>query len=114
MPRQSTVVPPELLYEIVGLILAEYLDDVIAGFHRLPGPTPMDLLTTGLLTDTELQELQKPLVSPPIDQNTEDPALSFPSPIVPLLRVSFQLREVTLKVMSDALGIAIDNKGVGR
>ena len=83
--------PIEVLYRICGFAVAEFLDSVIAGYHKY-SPTPGN----------------KSLAP------QEDPVPTVSNPIIQLLRTSMKIRLATLLVVSDALGIPIDNAGVGR
>lgn len=76
-------VPLELWYEICGLVVAEYLDAVIAG------------------------DLSYPPTRDPADG--DDPARAAPNPVVPLLQTSRMTRRAALMVLSDTLGISIDD-----
>lgn len=85
-----TLPPLEVLYQICGLVVAEFLDAVIAGRFRYSPPT-------------------RPLES---SDPYDDPAFTAENPIVALLRTSLRIRQATLLVVSDALCIPIDETGV--
>ena len=78
----SAPVPPELLIKILGFAIAAHLDDVIAGDLR---PT----------------------------QHHLDPALAVAGmkPTVALLFTSVQVRTLTQKILSELLGIPLEECG---
>lgn len=92
--------PPEVLYDVVGLVFSEHLDALIAGKRKLqnvPPPSSED--------DSGDNVLDSP---PPLSVRGE------PSTIASLLQATYQIRHVTLKVLSDALGLEMDDAGIGR
>lgn len=78
--RSNIAIPPELLYDIVCIVVAEYID------HTIMGPLD-DLCDMGALEDAFLPE---------------DLSLN---PIILLFAVLYQVRDVVRKVLSHALGI---------
>ena len=91
----SSLPPLEVLYRICGLVVAEFLDALIAGSLRYSPPA------------TIANDDHEPL---PYD----DLALTAENPVVCLLQASSGIRQATLLVVSDALGIPLDDSGVGR
>ncbi len=102
--------PPELLYEVVGLSLAQYLDDLIAGSLKSNPSSPS--LELGHRdgeggADAALRPLE-----PSVSTNSLEAECY--NPVVSLLNSSFQIRHVTLRVLSDALGISLKSAGLGQ
>ncbi len=114
--------PPEVLYDIIARITAEYIDDVVAGPLSMPRqdiPSIMDQQTgnqndeEGAAVNLEQQVLfglMPDQLTPDLDE--DDPVTNAPNPIIPLLTVSYQYRRTTLKVLSDALGIPMNEEGI--
>ncbi len=84
----TQVLLPELLYEIVEFLVAEYVDCTLAGYLKHSGGPP----------------------------SREDAPLTdaLRNPCVALLQTSYQVRLATLVVLSQALGIDCDLTGLGR
>jgi len=82
--------PAEILYQIVATVVAEHLDDLIAG--RL-----------------SLRDAKEPDAVRQNEPYTD--LLASENPILPLLEVSFKVRDTTLLVLSDTLGIARNEDG---
>lgn len=88
---QASPLPPELLHNIIEGVVGTFVYDVLVGVYSEPsahdmlGPDNIALLT--------------------------NPSLN---PVANLLRTSCQIREITLQVLSGALGIPFDAKGIGR
>lgn len=72
--------PPELIYDIICYVIAEYVDFLIAGV--LDNPCDYDAFTTTLTKEEEAR-----------------------NPIVPLFGVSHQVRDMTRKLLSEMLDI---------
>ncbi|KAJ3558202.1 hypothetical protein NM688_g1066 [Phlebia brevispora] len=92
-----TSLPPELLYKVVSFATTEYLDDLIAGPLSIPHTS---LTVSQPINATELDALRQEL-------EKHDPALHAPNPLRPLLPSSYQLRSITLKVLSHVLGVGL-------
>lgn len=125
--------PLELLYEISGWVIAEYIDELIGGNLKYPPPrvaeegNSQDASTTGEETprgsaseahehrgkweDTGLDVGSKR--APLLDEHM-DPALNTHNPALALLQTSARIRRAALMVLSDALGIPVLNDGIGR
>ncbi|KAJ3552260.1 hypothetical protein NM688_g4245 [Phlebia brevispora] len=105
-----TEILPELLSHIISLIVAEYIDAAILGTRestRLPS-TPQDFEAIGM--ERWRIEMTAPFQLKPI-VNVRFPA---DNPIIPLLCVSFRMRDATLQIVSTTLGIEIVGEGVKR
>lgn len=85
----TQVLLPELLYEIVEFLVAEYVDSTLAGYLKHSGGPPSESQDAALVD---------------VVQN----------PCVALLQTSYQVRLATLVVLSQALGIDCDLTGAGR
>lgn len=92
--------PLELLYAICAPVVAEYIDELLAGQLKYDAP-PASGQPSGETGTGEAAEYA-------------DPALRTCNPVLPLLQASVRVRHATLMVLSDALGIALDKSGVGR
>lgn len=88
--------PSELLYEIVCPVVVEYIDEAIAGSFQIP--QDQEKITLTAVNDQ---------VEPVCERTAYDGDIALPKPksILSLLSASYQLRSVTLKVLSDALEI---------
>ncbi|GJE85237.1 hypothetical protein PsYK624_013150 [Phanerochaete sordida] len=89
--------PLELLYNICAPLIAEYIDDLLAGRLKYGAPPPPE-----------------PGEDAPAAGEYADPARTAPNPVLPLLQASVRVRHAALMVLSDALGIALDKTGLGR
>ena len=101
-PHLSMTLPPplELLYAICAPVVAEYIDELLAGRLKYDAHPPAGRRAgDGPAGDPEAYS---------------DPAFSAPNAVLPLLQASVRVRHATLMVLSDALGIALDKSGVGR
>lgn len=87
----------ELLCEIVGLALARYIDELLSGPLKYAQPSASD-------------EVNGPGPSP------RDPALAdvATNTCMALLESSYQLRHVTLRILSILLRVDLDVTGAGR
>ena len=102
----STVgLPPEVLYDVVGLVFSEHLDALVAGKRMLKHVPPSDANVDGNFGGGD---------SGSEGMGELEGAGGEPSAIASLLQAAFQIRHVTLKVLADALGIALDCEGIGR
>lgn len=90
--------PLELLYNICAPVIAEYIDELLAGRLKHGASPPSEDRRETL----------------PANGGYEDPASTAPNPVLPLLRASVRVRHAALMVLSDALGIALDKTGIGR
>ncbi|KAJ3558114.1 hypothetical protein NM688_g1110 [Phlebia brevispora] len=95
--------PAEVLYDIISSLLADYVDDLLLGSLALK--LPVSVGATSLIS----QDLAT--VKAELERN--DVAPSSPNPIVPLLCSSYQLRDITLKAISNTLGIEIEGWEAG-
>ena len=84
--RRPTLIPAEILFDIVCYVVAEYVDFLIAGV--LDDPCNYDALTTTLTPEEEER-----------------------NPIVPLFSVSFQFRDTVRKALSLMLDIPRNEDG---
>ena len=100
----SPTLPTELLRRIVILVLVQYLDDLIAGPHRFP------ILTVYNLDDSKDFDGWTPEVE---EAELSDMALDLPNPVIALLSTSYQIRDVTLRSVSDILGISVKERANG-
>ncbi|KAJ3558113.1 hypothetical protein NM688_g1111 [Phlebia brevispora] len=99
-PGTSRCPPPELLCEIICFILIDYMNDLMIGPLSLKSPESDEASRGEAPSDEDLVKMKSNL-------EETDPFWSTPNPIAPLLCASYQLRAATLKVTSDALGIAV-------
>ena len=93
---------PELIHEIVTWLVAGYVDDAIAGplgMKALPMPDMDETYPDAAGWDKLVNEVVE-----------EDKLLKYPNPITALLRTSFSVREITLKVLSVVLGIPLNEE----
>ena len=96
-PSRAELLPTELLRQIFVLSLVDYLDDLIDG--------PLKLRAAQGTISRDVEFAQDVADLPP---DVIDPATNAPNPILTLLRTSYQIRAVTLKVISEVLGIPIE------
>lgn len=89
--------PLELLYNICAPVVADYIDELLAGRLKYGAPPPSE----------ERRETDEA-------GEYDDPASVAPNPVLPLLRASVRVRHAALMVLSDALGIALSKTGIGR
>lgn len=88
--------PPELVHNIITHIIVEYLDDAITG-------RATTLLNDGLGHDFVFGST--PSSVPEIADEDED--LTLFNQVPPLLQSSLHLRNITLEILSEVLGIPI-------
>lgn len=95
LTRTQPRLPVEILRDIVSWLVAEYIDEVVSGRLQLPQCSPDVVRGDGhdwIIVATSSQM---------------DPRLPEPTVILRLLESSWQLRAVTLKVLSDAMHIPV-------
>ncbi|THG94316.1 hypothetical protein EW026_g7129 [Hermanssonia centrifuga] len=107
-------VPHELLYEIIGLVVAEYIDSVIAGPLSLPCLSVNKSKDNHVCADAASMDRARQLIRALAERPKTDPVLAGSNPVVSLLQISIDWRASTLKVLSDALNIPLESEGVGR
>ncbi len=107
-------VPHELLYEIIGLVVAEHIDSVIAGPLSLPCLSVNKSKDNHVCEDAASMDRARQLIRALAERPKTDPVLAGSNPVVSLLRISIDWRASTLKVLSDALNIPLESEGVGR
>ena len=90
----ALVIPPELLWKIIGHAVAQYIDDLFSDPLAFAHSAP-----TGS-SRTLLDGWNDKLIS-------DDVVLLTANPIIELLRTSFAVRQITLDIVSDALGIPL-------
>lgn len=98
--------PTELVHDIVSSVVACYIDDLIMG--------PLSLFANRNVAE-DLEEVPtyfSVCVSLRVNSEQQDLVLASPSPVLALLAVSNQLRQVTLEILSDALAIPLRNDAV--
>lgn len=93
------MLPPEILYHIIGIIVAEYIDNAIAGSLQLP---QCHLAIRAVVDDGGNQTHVVDTTYSGADSKPPKP-----SNILSLLEVSVQVRSVTLRVVSDVLNVGI-------
>lgn len=85
--------PPEILLEIISSLCGEYIDELIAeGHERRTTVWAVDF------SDSEIDDEQT-------DKQDLLPDCTESNPVVALLRSTYQLREVTLTVLSEGLEV---------
>ena len=104
MSSSAIALPPEVLYQVVALLFADHLDALVAGPHQLKYTPPSDAQPARSGDSTHA-------AAPPPTPSTKDEPQGV---VAVLLRVTYQMRHVTLKVLADALGLAFDASGIGR
>lgn len=108
--------PVELLHVIVSHTTADYLDDLIAGqlsvmvselYRRI------DIQLQGLTQNAYKARLHSGVIEPiPVEP---DKTLEKDNPIISLLQSNVKLRAITLKILSNILGIPLsDENGIER
>ena len=102
IPRRR--LPTELLNNIITLYVVWHIDDLVAGPLALPFiPTSVDGTDTDIAVEVLRAEIRM--------IEAADPALDAHDPVMALLHASYQLRETTLKVLSDVFGIKVTERG---
>lgn len=108
--------PTELISPIVARVVAEHLDDLIAGSRSLlPKASPADdesSQPSDSKVGRELVEWSRRRLTEMIQ--VQDSANRSDDPIKSLLFASFQVRKATLKVLGKFVGVAYEDEGVGR
>ncbi|EKM52245.1 uncharacterized protein PHACADRAFT_260483 [Phanerochaete carnosa HHB-10118-sp] len=84
MSSSSPTLPAETIYDIVSIVVVQYLDELLE---------PSQPTTKG---------------------SNKDPGLTKNNPVLPFLIVSLQFRQVTLEVLSDILSIPLRKEGTWR
>lgn len=108
--------PVELLHVIVSHTTADYLDDLIAGQLSVMVSDPyrrIGVQLQGLIQHTYKARLHSGVMEPiPVEP---DKTLEKDNPIISLLQSSVKLRAITLKILSNILGIPLsDENGIER
>ena len=101
-----TDLPSELLHEIVTYVVADFVNDAIAGhfaLQPLPLPSPYEPYPDEEGWSSKIVEVL-----------AKDPINTVPNPVTPLFSVSFCVREVVLKVLSTVLGIPLAEHAITR
>ena len=99
--RNTPYLPVDILYDICLQVLIRFVDDLVTGPLKLQPPAnPSIDITRFELPDDELAILKSE-----IEEN--DVARTSPNPISALLGSSFQLRDVTLNVVSQIMSIEL-------
>lgn len=100
--------PVEMIYRIVSLAVASYIDDLIVG--------PLAFRLQYFMPDAwegVSVHIHEPRLSL-LTTRLQDPAKRNPSPVLSFLVVSYQFRQITLNIISDALAIPLSNDEVWR
>jgi hypothetical protein len=100
--------PPEVLYTILGDLVSGYLDLFITEPRRKTNPeASLVLPQEGSSGDSLAQLAETGVVGGPGTRDTQqDTTEEFPvNTIISLLLVSYSFRDITLKILSDILGI---------
>ncbi len=108
--------PVELLHVIVSHTTADYLDDLIAGQLSVMVSDPyrrIGVQLQGLIQNTYKARLHSGVIEPiPVEP---DKTLEKDNPIISLLQSSVKVRTITLKILSNILGIPLsDENGIER
>lgn len=87
----------DLLHEIVGIVVAQYIDDLLAGPLKYTKPS-------GIVANGAAGPSQR------------DPTITevANSPCVALMQSSYQLRKATMSMLCRALEVEYEPNGVGR
>ena len=102
MASPGPQLPTETVHCILSFLVAYYIDDLITGPLSLP-VNSKDTETPGEVS----VYLFLGLIACSADRRVQDPALVSPNPVVALLAVSNQLRQVAMKILSDILMIPL-------
>ncbi|EKM57561.1 uncharacterized protein PHACADRAFT_192708 [Phanerochaete carnosa HHB-10118-sp] len=106
MSQISRTIPPEILYETCGVVVAEYLDRLLLGDLKCSPPTrTFELFDLDDNNDIVALERICKDVTPPVH-----------NPTVALMQSSVKIRHAVLIALSDALGIEVEHKSsrIGR
>ncbi|EKM52246.1 uncharacterized protein PHACADRAFT_186428 [Phanerochaete carnosa HHB-10118-sp] len=99
MSSPAITLPTETIYDIVLIVVIQYIDDLVLGPLSLCAKTEKG----------ETKEVNSSLGS--VDLDLE---LTSENPVLPFLVVSLQFRHVTLEVLSQNLGIPLQKEGIWR
>ena len=106
-PDACLDLPVEMMHRIISFAVASYIDDLIVGRLRLHIWNILgDRIRVSTLSRWPYLNL--------LTSWTQDSALVDQNPIISFFVVSYQFRQITLEIISDALAIPLKKDGIWR